>query len=364
VALAPRKTRRDDGVVLIINALAARFGGTAYAIVQLAAALGRRPDVHAVHVVTQRDSIVARGLTSDEVVRLLVLPAPDRGELAWRVSWEAIRLPRLIARTGADAVFSASGIQPRRLSTRLISLLANPVPYVDRSRPANVLRRVAIRHTCRHADAVYVPSSHMATLVGRDAPAQVVPLGVDRRLFRPVEGSGEEILYVGDFYPHKRHDLALEAWRLLDEPRPTLRLIGNPDVDRVWFQRIYNGVDDPRVVIRPRVALGELLGAYASARVVLLPSERESFSMPLAEAICAGVPALVRDDPVLLETGGPGALAVPEQTPRAWADALRTILEDRDLHKRIRTAGIRYGERYSWEVMADQLVRDATSSRA
>lgn len=73
--------------------------------------------------------------------------------------------------------------------------------------------------------------------------------------------------------------------------------------------------------------------------------------MPLAEAVASGIPAVIRDDPVLRETGGPGALLVPEATPEAWAAALERIITDDALHAVLREAGLRRGQRFSWDPM-------------
>ena len=72
--------------------------------------------------------------------------------------------------------------------------------------------------------------------VGR--PCAVLLWGVDHSIFFPAASPGEEILCVGDFKAYKRHDLVVEAWLRLPSPRPRLRLVGNPDVDRKAHARL------------------------------------------------------------------------------------------------------------------------------
>ncbi len=350
--------------VLVLDALAARYGGTAYAVLQLTDAVARRDDVEAVVVVAQEESIIGRCIKASPRVEPLLLDAPlGRAELAWRVAWETACLPGLARRRGADMLVSFSGIVPRRPPCPVVCVLANPVPYADADRLGSRLRRAAIARTRRYAAASYVPSHGMQALVGDDPPTKVVPLGVDHDVFRPQAHPGDELLYVADFYAHKRHDVLLAAWERLPEPRPRLRLIGNPDVELATFAAVRRAAADDRILVEGKVSFAALLAAYGAARAVVVPSERESFSMPLAEAVSMGIPAVIRDDPVLRETAGPGGLVVPEGTPEAWAAALGRVLTDDGLHATLRGAGLLHGRRFSWDAIAAELLIDAHAAR-
>ena len=358
--VAPPRAPERPRLVLVIDALAARYGGTTYLVVQLAAALGRRDDVAAVHVVAQRSSLVARELRPGGVVRLHALDAPTRGELGWRVGWEALRLPDLLRRVDADALLTASGMLPRDLPCRVISLVSNPVPFVDRSRLGSRARRWAIARTSRRADAVYVPSREMVRLVDGGPAVKVVPLGVDRAIFRPGPKPGLDLLSVGDFYPHKRHDVVLAAWARLPRSAGELRLIGNPAVSPPTYEQVRaTAAGLHGVVVEGRVPLARLVAAYREARALVIASERESFCMPIAEALACGTPAVVRDSAVLRETAGPGALYVAGDDPATWAEALHAVRTDDALHGRLREAGLEHARRYSWDRAAAAVADDA-----
>ncbi len=344
---------------VVFDALAARYGGTAYAVAQLAGALGARHDVERVVVVTRAGSIVEDRLQPHHGLRVVRLEEPGALELPRRLAWEAARLPAIASHHEADGLFSFSGIVPRRPRCPVISLLANPVPFEDKRRLGSLLRRAAIARTSRRAAAVYVPSAHVERLVGAGQDVRVVPLGVDRSAFKPRADGGSELLCVADFYRHKHHEALLRAHAALDPPRPLLRLIGNPDVDPAHFRRISRlagEVEDVRV--DGQVSFSTLLEAYAAARAFLIASTRESFSMPLAEALCCGVPAVALHHPTLLETGGPGALYVRGHDSLEWAAAIARIVRDDRLHTELRAAGLRHASRYSWSVMAEQIVKD------
>jgi glycosyltransferase involved in cell wall biosynthesis len=353
-----------QGLTLFLDALAARFGGTAYAAVQLAAALDRHPAVRRVLVACRSGSIVDRGTMRSDGVHVLDVPARRRSELAQRIAWEALVLPRLVRTNAVDGLMSFSGMLPRRLPCPLICLQANPVPYHERRSMAAAMRRSAFSRTARAAVATYVPSTHVAGLVHGLPHVRVVPLGVDRHAFAPADRTGSELLYVSDFYAHKCHAMVLAAYSALASPRPVLRFVGNPDVEPATFARVRQAARGlPGVVIDGHVSFDALRAAYQAARIFVMASAHESFSMPLAEAICVGVPAVARDHPALRETAGAGALYVRGDDPRMWTAALQRLLDDNALHARLRSAGISHGRRYSWEVMADQLVADVLEAR-
>jgi glycosyltransferase involved in cell wall biosynthesis len=350
-------------LTLVLDALAARFGGTAYAAVQLAGALGRHPSVRRVLVVTRTGSIVDRGTARGPGVGVLRVPARPGSELAQRVGWEALVLPRVLRSHAVDGLLSLSGMLPRRLPCAVVCLQANPVPYEDRGGAGAAVRRAAVARTARGAIATYVPSSHVATLV-RDLPrVRVVPFGVDHAAFHPADRPGHELLYVSDFYAHKRHDLVLAAYRALSTPRPVLRLIGNPDVEPRTFARVERDAQALRDVrVDGRVSFGRLREAYHAARLFVMASERESFSMSLAEAISVGVPAVARDHPTLRETAGAAAVYVSGDDPLSWSAAFDRLLRDDELHAALRHEAIAHAKRFAWDVMADQLVADVADA--
>src|ERR1700732_4917442 len=105
---SPQHTAPRHGCRVLIEALAARSGGTAYAAVQLARQPARRDDVSAVAVLTRRGSIVDRGLARERDVERVVLATPARAELVHRLMWEGSRLPSLVSQLKCDVLVTMS----------------------------------------------------------------------------------------------------------------------------------------------------------------------------------------------------------------------------------------------------------------
>jgi glycosyltransferase involved in cell wall biosynthesis len=276
------------------------------------------------------------------------------------MAWEALILPLLAKREDCDVVITMSGMLPRDPGRPVICLLFNPVMY-ESATAANALRRWAVRRTARRASYVAAPSKLMAELATRSIGHEcaVVPLGVDHGVFAPVAESGQNILCVADFYPHKRHDLVLEAWRHLRAPRPLLRLVGNPHVDpRAHAQvlaRIATLPEAGSIALEYELPLERLVDAYRRARVFLMASEHESFCMPLVESMACGVPVVARGLASLRETGGRGARYIDGSDPLEWAAAVQKLFDDEEEHQRVRRLALVEARRFSWETMADSI---------
>jgi hypothetical protein len=120
---------------VVMDALAARYGGAAYAAVQLAHSLADDPAVDEIIVLARDGSLVAEGIRPRRGLRLIALPKAKRFELARRPLWEAFGLPALSRRLSASSVATWSGMLPRRVDAPVVCYLANPVIFERRGLP-------------------------------------------------------------------------------------------------------------------------------------------------------------------------------------------------------------------------------------
>lgn len=96
-----------------------------------------------------------------------------------------------------------------------------------------------------------------------------------------------------------------------------------------------------------------------AADVVVAPSRREAFGMSVAEAMACGKPVVasrVGGLPEVVDDGVTGLLVDPGD-PRKLADAVRSLLEDRDLRTRMGRAGRdRFQTSFTRQVTTDRMV--------
>ena len=99
--------------------------------------------------------------------------------------------------------------------------------------------------------------------------------------------------------------------------------------------------------------LSTLVERYRRAAVLVIPSEHESFCMPVVEAMACGVPVVVRDLPALREAGGSVARYVAGDDPDDWAAAIACAMQDGSLPAR----AIQHAAGFSWDRTAAELRR-------
>ena len=182
----------------------------------------------------------------------------------------------------------------------------------------------------------------------------------DRAAAALLDGSaGPLLLHVGTTAPRKRLDVLLEAAARLAASHPGLRLVrvGGPLTDALRRQAHTLGIAD-RIVELPHVSREVLAAVYRRADLVLMPSEREGFGLPLAEALACGTPVVASDIPALREVGGDTVLYVPPGDALALARAVETLIgqrEDVTTWTTRRQVGIARARQFSWAAGAERM---------
>jgi glycosyltransferase involved in cell wall biosynthesis len=105
------------------------------------------------------------------------------------------------------------------------------------------------------------------------------------------------------------------------------------------------------------VPLGELLTAFQTAGMAVLPSYAEGFALTPLHAMAAGCPTIYTSrgsGPELIEDGATGLLVDPD-SPGEIARGILRLLRDTDLARRLGESGRRQvEERFSWPVLLAQ----------
>jgi len=172
-------------------------------------------------------------------------------------------------------------------------------------------------------------------------------------LLGPLDSNAIELLHVGSTIPRKRIDVLLESVAALRRLWPGLRLIRVGDTFTPAQERHVRqlGLSDA-VSVLPFVDRRVLAALYRRATMLLQPSEREGFGLPVAEAMASGTPVVASRIPALVEVGGRAATYCPVGDVRAWVDAISDLLDERmgassDWRARC-AASLAQARRFSW----------------
>jgi glycosyltransferase involved in cell wall biosynthesis len=206
-------------------------------------------------------------------------------------------------------------------------------------------------------DSQFSASEYSALVDPRATPEVVYP-GVDPRfaqIARRPDLAEPFALVVGTVEARKNLLALIDV--LPNVERLRLVSVGphTPYADAVRRRARELGVGD-RVVLRGYVGREELDELYARAICALVPSRYEGFGYALAEAQCAGLPAIAACTSSLVEVACPGTPLVDPDDVASWTDALRALLADAASAER-NAAGARAValQRYSWPAAATRL---------
>lgn len=248
--------------------------------------------------------------------------------------------------------------------------------------PACAEERLAVEDRLSgHCEAIVATSpqdvASLATFYARTPRSVIVPCGVDDAKFGPLDMGAcravwdlptdvPVLLYAGRFDPAKGIETFVRAGAMLRAERPVHLVFAggfDPDgPDGAEFRRIQALVAElglaPHVTFLGMVPPDRLATVYAAADVCVVPSHYESFGLVAIEAMGCGTPVVASDvgglrySVVHRETG----LLAPVQNQRAFAAAIRLLLDDAPLRARMGREGVRLVQgTYTWRAVAARL---------
>ena len=162
------------------------------------------------------------------------------------------------------------------------------------------------------------------------------------------------ILYVGNAYPHKNLEALVLAFSEIKEEDLKLVLVGKEDYFYRKLKKIVRDKQYRNIIFTSFVLDRELNVIYQCARLYVFPSLYEGFGLPPLEAMACGVPVISSDHPCLKETLGKSAYYFDARNKEEIAGAIKKLLEDEDLRKRLVQLGYEQVKKYSWKKMAEE----------
>jgi len=159
-------------------------------------------------------------------------------------------------------------------------------------------------------------------------------------------------LFVGSLKPHKNLQGLLLAMRNLGANSKLVvigKSAGMKHIDT--GDLIYKQYPElqGRVVWLSSVTNEELPFFYQLAQALVFPSYYEGFGLPPLEAMSCGCPVIASEKASLPEVCGSAALYVSPSDPKSIAAAMKKIINDNEIKKRLLSKGYENVKRFSWE---------------
>ena len=296
--------------------------------------------------------------------------------------WEQWALPRAVARVKPDLLHCTSNTAPVWGSTPLVVTLhdiiflekqagRNSSLYQSLGRQYRRLVVPRILPECRRIITVsQFECDRIRTALGLD-PERIMAIhnGYNPR-FRPMDDTAEVtkrylpdaeyLFFLGNTDPKKNTPGTLRAYaeyvRRSEHPLPLLVA----DLTVQAAESILQQIGQPELTERLRlpgyIPNGDLPAVYNGASAFLYTSLRESFGIPLLEAMACGTPVVTSNTSAIPEIAGPGAILVDPTSPQAIADALLRLETDDACRAETIAYGLERVKLFSWEQTARKLL--------
>ncbi len=245
----------------------------------------------------------------------------------------------------------------------------------SRLRPARLLARHVLDGISRASHVACISEATRQDLVatGRVDPSRtsVVYLGAhptctpvadakaDAEIERLLGTRRVDVLHVSSTIARKRIDVLLEMFSAFRRRHPDATLVRVGGALTQEQTRLAERLELINAIVQlPFLERRQLAALYRRASVVVLPSDREGFGLPVVEAMACGTAVIASDIPALREVGGTAALYAPPGDLGRWVEALEQLaLEQHDpaARERRRAACLNAAAKFDWRTYAAQM---------
>lgn len=296
--------------------------------------------------------------------------------------WEQWALPRAARRAGVDLLHCTSNTAPIRCKMPLVLTLHDIIFLEPRDKQNHSLyqnmgwlyRRLVVPRIlpkCRRIITVseFEKQNIMQKLGIEEARMAMIYNGYND-WFRPLDDHQQVyqkymkekgfLFFLGNTDPKKNTERTLVAYSQYLDQSARKRPLLMADLDRDYLDGIIsrNGIENIRdhIVMPGYIPNADLPYIYNAAFAFLYTSLRESFGIPLLEAMACGVPVITSNTSSMPEIGGPDAILVnPENTDDITAMLLR-LETDEAFYQKERNVGLERAKLFSWRKTTEQLL--------
>jgi len=164
------------------------------------------------------------------------------------------------------------------------------------------------------------------------------------------------IFFLGNTDPKKNTLRTLKAYEIyVKQASKPLRLVvadlPESEIDNLLKENELESLK-PMLIIPGYIANTDLPAIYTGAKVFLYTSLRESFGIPLLEAMACGTPVITSNTSSMPEVAGDGAILVNPMHEQEIADKLIELLNNDQLYLQQVNYGLERVKQFSWRQTA------------
>jgi len=167
------------------------------------------------------------------------------------------------------------------------------------------------------------------------------------------------IFYFGNTAPKKNTPNVLKAYSIYRSSSPDPLPMVMIDFGIENLRKILKDIGTPELIehihLTDYIQNGDLPAIYSLSNLFLYPSLRESFGIPMLEAMRCGTPVISSNNSSMPEVADDAAFLVDPNNPNEISSGIQTILENDALRNKLIEKGFKRASQFSWEKMAKQV---------
>ena len=187
------------------------------------------------------------------------------------------------------------------------------------------------------------------------------PIESDKQQYRKYIADAGYFFFLGNTDPKKNTERTLVAYAKYLELSEVKRPLLMADLDQEYLNGIIerNGIEAIRdhIVMPGYIINSDLPYIYNNAFAFLYTSLRESFGIPLLEAMACGTPVITSNKSSMPEIAGHDAILINPESSDEIAWKMLQLERDTDFYQRQKAVGLERAKLFSWRKTTENLLR-------
>lgn len=332
------------------------------------------------YVIFVKDDIDKSCIRESATVKIKILPSTS---YHW---WEQVILPRAAYDEGCDLLHCTSNTAPLASRIPLITTI-HDIIYLEKvtlfskggtayQRFGNMYRRFVVPPIAHKSKRVVTVSEfekkNIQDVLNLGDKLKVIYNGVGTH-FKKISDTEvlkrarekyhlpeRFMLFLGNTDPKKNTANVLKAFALYKQKNDDNLCLVMPDYDETALQVLLQDTVKPDIrsqILMTGYVPNEDLPAIINQSVLMLyPSLRESFGIPILEGMACGVPVITSNCSSMPEIAGEAALLVEPTDPQAILHAIERIISNPVLAADLSAKGSGRAKQFSWDLMAQSYI--------
>ncbi|WP_281635377.1 glycosyltransferase family 4 protein [Flavobacterium marginilacus] len=335
-----------------------------------------------IFVKPDQDSSVLKETSNFKIIELNGGPYP---------AWEQIALPKAAKKYGCDILHCTSNTAPFFTSIPLITIL-HDIIYMESGylkilkssastyqKFGNIYRKLVVPCVVKRSKKVITVSHFEKNRIGEffgikgDKKLEAIYNGVSEH-FKPVTNKEElkrvkekynlpdkYFFFLGNTDPKKNTKGTLKAFSDFLKLTKTDYKLVMLDYDKTELNILLVEIDDTNlinhIVLTGYVINTDLPAIYSQCDIFLYPSLRESFGIPMLEAMSCNVPVITSNTSSMPEIAEDAAHIINPFNPEEITQGIIEIVNNEVYRKSLCDKGLERSKQFSWRNMAKEYLK-------